>query len=127
MEALVGVNVDVAASTAPATIVKVELELVSPVLLAVRVIEPAVVAVTDRLAMPPEAVALPSPVSTPVPEVLAKVTTVELSLVIRLLLASSMRAVSVREEPEVRLAVDELKLRWSAVAGSIVKVELELV
>ncbi len=50
---------------------------------------------TDFVATPLEAVALPSPVTVPAPPVFAKVTTVELSLVSVLPLASLRVAVSV--------------------------------
>ena len=57
------------------------------------------------VATPPEEVAEPRPLTVPVPLVLLKVTDVELSVVIRLLLASRTSAVMSRVAPEARFVV----------------------
>ncbi len=95
---------------------------VRPVAEAVIVIEPATEPVTAFDATPEAAVAAPRPVTVPTPAVFANVTEVELSLVRTLFAASRTSAVSVRAEPEARLAVELVKVRWSAAPGSIVKV-----
>ncbi len=86
------------------------------------VIVPAVWPVTLLEATPPEAVAAPRPVRVPAPEVLAKVTAVELSPVTRLSAASLTSAVSVRAAPEARLLVPLVIVRWSGAPGTIVNV-----
>jgi len=103
---------------APTVIEKVEVSLVRPLFEAVIVTEPAVWPVTVSDATPEEAVALPSPVTEPAPAVWAKVTTVELSLVTMLLLASSIAAVKVLVEPEATLAVPEVKTSFVADPGT---------
>ncbi len=55
--------------------------------------------------------AAPRPVTVPAPAVLANVTEVELSPVTTLFAASRTSAVSVRAEPEVRLAVELVTVR----------------
>ncbi len=57
----------------------------------------------------------------PAPAVLANVTEVELSLVTTLFAASRTSAVRVRALPEARLAVELVRVRWSAAPGSTVK------
>src|SRR2546426_724572 len=94
---------------APTVTEKVELSPLRPVLETVIVTEPALWPVTVSEATPLEAVAVPSPVSEPAPAVCAKVTTVELSVVIRLSLASSTAAVKVLVAPEATPAVLEVK------------------
>src|SRR5207248_2470421 len=105
-----------------ATIVKVVVPEVSPLADAVIVIEPAVPPVTPSDAMPAAAVALPSPVTDPEPDVFANVTEVELSDVTTLSAASCTSAVRVRDEPDARLAVDEVTTSFVALPGVTVKV-----
>src|SRR6266545_1162420 len=114
-------------SAAPWTIVKVVVPLVSELALAVIVIEPASAPVTVFVAMPAEAVAAPSPVTVPVPAVLAKVTLVVLSPVRRLPAASRTSAVRSRFEPDARFEVALVKVRWSAAPATIVNVVVPLV
>src|SRR5205823_8171379 len=78
------------------------------------VTEMLVLALHVALPISEEAVAVPSPVTEPAPAVWAKVTTVELSLVTTLLLASSTAAVSVLVAAEATLAVREVA---TSVAG----------
>ena len=61
-------------------------------------------------AMPPEAVAVPSPVTVPEPAVFANVTTVVLSPLSRLPAASRIWTVSVRVVPAARSAVELVKV-----------------
>jgi hypothetical protein len=75
---------------------------------AVTVTEPAVAPVTTFCATPPLAVAVPSAVTVPAPLVFAKVTTVALSELIRLSLASRISTVSVFVAPAATLAVLEV-------------------
>jgi hypothetical protein len=96
---------------------------VRPVAVAVIVTEPAAAPVTTFCAIPPLAVALPSPVTVPAPLVFAKVTTVELSELIRLSLASRIATVSVFVAPAATLAVVDVKTSLAAVPGVTVKVE----
>src|SRR5207248_5931730 len=84
-------------------------------------------AVTVSEATPEDAVALPSPVTEPAPAVCEKTTTVELSLVTTLLLASSTAAVNVLVEPEATLAVPEVKASLVAVPGVTVNVDVSVV
>src|SRR5207253_3416288 len=63
------------------------------------------------------AVALWSPVTEPAPAVCEKTTTVELSLVTTLLLASSTAAVNVLVEPEATLAAPDVNTSLVAVPG----------
>ncbi len=109
-------------SAAPGTTVKVVVSEVRPAAEAVIVIEPAVWPVTLFEATPDEAVAAPSPVTVPLPAVLAKLTEVALSPVRTLPAASRTSAVSVRAAPEPRLAVELVIVRWSAAPGVTVKV-----
>ena len=91
----------------PATTVKApRVPVVSPAEVASIVTEPASVPVIVLVATPPEAVALPVPPTVPVPEALAKETTVELSEVTVLPAASWSVAVRTRLEPAERLAVE---------------------
>src|SRR5712692_2028348 len=86
------------------------------------VIGPASAPVRVLEATPPEAVAVPRPVTVPAPLVFANVTTVELSLVTRLPRASRISAVTVRVVPDLRVAVELVKLRWSAEPATTVNV-----
>src|SRR4051794_22151579 len=79
---------------APGVTLNVELAEVSPLALAVIVTDPAVAPVTVFCAIPPVAVAVPSPVTAPLPAVFANVTTVELSEPTRLSFASRISTVS---------------------------------
>jgi hypothetical protein len=88
---------------------------------AVIVTGPAVAPVTVLVATPPEAVAVPSPVTEPAPDVCPKVTTVELSDVSRLLLASRTSAVSVFVAPESTDAVEDVKTTLLAAPGVTLK------
>src|SRR5205823_3354041 len=114
-------------SVGPTVTEKLEVSLVRPVLEAVIVTAPTVWPVTVSEATPPEAVALPRPVTDPAPADLAKPTTVELSPVSRLPLASRTSAVSVFVEPEATLAVSLVKVRWSAGPAVTEKLEVSLV
>src|SRR5207248_2375806 len=98
----------------PATIVKVVVPEVSPLADAVIVIEPAVPPVTPSDAMPAAAVALPSPVTDPEPDVFANVTEVELSELTTSSRAPRISAVSVRDAPDVRSAVDDVTTSFAA-------------
>src|SRR5712691_357405 len=89
---------------------------------AVIVIGPASAPVTVLLATPPAAVALPRPLTVPVPLVFVKLTEVVLSLLSRLPAASRTSTVSVRPAPAARLVVELVKVRWSAAPATIVKV-----
>jgi hypothetical protein len=104
-----------------ATTVKVVVTDVSPVADAVSVIEPAAVPVTVSLAMPALAVGLPSPLTVPVPPVLANVTTVALSVVTTFWFASRISAVMARVPPELRFAVEEVIARCVAAPGVMLK------
>jgi hypothetical protein len=75
---------------------------------AVIVTGPAVAPETVFDATPPEAVAVPSPVTEPAPDVCAKVTTVELSLVTRLLPASRTAIVNDFVAPDATPVVDDV-------------------
>ena len=90
--------------------------------LAVIVIEPARAPVMLADAIPPDATAVPRPVTVPAPLVFANVTTVVLSPLTRLPAPSRSSAVSVREEPEARPAVELVKARWAGAPGPIVNV-----
>ena len=92
-------------SAGPRVTAKVEVSLVRPDLEAVIVSEPAACPVTVSEATPLLAVAEPRPVAVPAPAVLAKPTTVVLSPVSRLPLASRTSTVSVFVEPEATLDV----------------------
>ena len=96
--------------------------MVSELAVAVIVIEPASTPVTACAATPPDAVAVPSPVTLPVPPVFANVTVVVLSLVTRLPPASWTSAVTVRVVPDLRLAVELVNVRWSAEPATTVNV-----
>ncbi len=113
----------------PGVTEKVEVSVVRPppCLAAWIVTEPAVWPVTVSEATPLDAVAVLSPVTAPAPAVCAKTTTVELSVVTTLLLASSTAAVRVLVEPEATLAVLEVKTSFAAVPAVTEKVELSLV
>ena len=106
---------------------KVDVSLVRPVLEAVIVSAPAVWPVTVREATPELAVAVPRPVTVPVPAVLAKVTTVVLSPVSRLPFASRISAVSDLVEPDATLVALLVKVRWSAAPTVTEKLEVSLV
>src|SRR5712691_2631346 len=89
---------------------------------AVIVIGPASAPVTVLVAIPADAVAVPSPPTLPVPLVFVKLTEVVLSLLSRLPAASRTSTVSVRPAPAARLVVELVKVRWSAAPATIVKV-----
>src|SRR5258706_14360895 len=82
------------------------------------VIDPASCPVTVLVAIPLEAVALPNPVTVPVPAVLAKVTEVLLSVVTTFWFASRTSTVSARVAPDVRLVVADVKDRKSVAQGT---------
>jgi hypothetical protein len=84
---------------------------------AVIVTEPAVAPVTVFDAMPALAVAVPSPVTEPVPEVCPKVTTVELSEVSRLLFASRTSTVNDFVAPDATELVEDVKTSLLAAPG----------
>jgi hypothetical protein len=90
---------------------------VSPDADAVIVTAPAVAPVTVFDAMPALAVAVPSPVTEPAPAVCPKLTTVELSDVSRLLLASRTSTVSDFVAPDATAAVEEVKTTLLAAPG----------
>ena len=73
------------------------------------------------VATPPEAVALPVPLTVPAPEALANATTVELSEVTVLPAASRIVAVSTRVVPEVRSAVEPVRAMSAAAPWTTVK------
>jgi hypothetical protein len=75
---------------------------------AVIVTEPARAPVTVFDATPPEAVAVPSPVTEPAPDVCPKVTIVELSDASRLLLASRTSTVNDFVAPDTTELVDDV-------------------
>ena len=87
---------------------------VRPAAVASIVTEPASVPVIVFVATPPDAVALPVPLTEPVPDALAKATTVELSEVTVLPAASWIVAVRTRLAPEARLAVEPVRAIWAA-------------
>ena len=102
-------------AAAPWTTVKApRVPVVSPVAVASIVTDPTRAPVTVFEATPAEAVALPVPVTAPVPDCLAKATTVELSEVTVLPAASCRVAVRTRVAPEVRLAVEPVSEIWVA-------------
>src|SRR5712692_966447 len=109
-------------SAAPATTVNVVESEVSELAVAVIVIEPASPLVTVCDATPPDAVAVPSPVMVPAPPVFANVTAVVLSPATRLPPASRTSAVTVRVVPDLTLAVELVKVRWSAEPATTVNV-----
>ena len=78
---------------------------------AVIVIEPARTPATLFEAKPPEAVAVPRPLTVPEPLVLANVTEVVLSLVTRLPPASRISTVSVLDVRDSRFVVELVKVR----------------
>src|SRR5207253_1245268 len=84
---------------APTVTLNVVVSEVTDAALAVIVIAPARAPVTLVDATPPDATAVPRPLSVPAPLVFANVTTVALSPLTRLPAASRSSAVSVREEP----------------------------
>ena len=98
-------------SAAPAITVKVVESDVSELAVAVIVIEPASPLVTVCEATPPDAVAVPSPVTVPAPPVFANVTAVVLSPVSRLPAASSTSTPSVHPLPEAAWATELVKER----------------
>ena len=83
--------------------------------------EPARAPVIVLEATPATAVSLPVPVTVPVPEALANVTTVVLSEVTVLPAASWIVAVSTRVAPEVRLVVAPVSAIWVAAPWTTVK------
>src|SRR6266540_351376 len=119
--------VNVRWSAGPTTTVNVVESPVRPPAVAPIVIEPASAPVTVFVAMPAEAVAEPSPVTVPMPAVLAKVTLVVLSPVRRLPAASRTSTVRSRVEPDARFEVALVKVRWSAAPATIVNVVVPLV
>ena len=88
--------------------------VVSPVAVASIVTEPTRAPVTVFVATPAAAVALPVPLTVPVPDALPKATTVELSEVATLPAASLIVAVRTRVAPEVRLAVEPVRTMSAA-------------
>jgi hypothetical protein len=80
----------------------------------VTVTEPAVAPVTVFDAIPPEAVAVPRPVTDPVPDVRANVTSVELSDVTRLLPASRTSTVSDFVAPDDTELVEDVNTSFVA-------------
>src|SRR5207302_1833934 len=113
----------------PGVTVNVDVSVVRPppCFAACTVTEPAVCPVTVSEATPAEAVASAGPLAEPAPAACEKTTTVELSQVTTLLLASSTAAVSVLVDPEATLAVPEVKASFVAVPGVTVNVELSVV
>jgi hypothetical protein len=87
---------------------------IRPVAVAVIVTGPAVAPVTVFDAIPPEAVAVPSPVTVPAPDDWPNVTTVELSVVTRLSLASRTWTVSVLVAPDASDVVDDVSTSFVA-------------
>jgi hypothetical protein len=73
------------------------------------VTEPASAPVTVFVATPLDAIAVPKPVTTPVPAVFANVTDVELSLVTVFPAASLIVAVNPRVDPDTKSTVDPVK------------------
>jgi hypothetical protein len=118
------VEVKASFAAVPGVTVKVEASEVRPVAVAVMVTEPAVAPVTTFCAIPPLAVAVPSPVTVPLPLVFANVTTVELSELTRLSFASRIAIVSVLVAPEATLAVVEVKASFVAAPGVTVNVDV---
>ena len=92
-----------------------------PVAVASIVTVPVRAPVIVLVAMPPEAVALPVPLTVPAPDACAKVITVELSEVTVLPAASSTVAVRTRVVPEVRFAVEPVSAIWVATPGTTLK------
>ena len=76
---------------------------------------------TVLVAMPPEAVALPVPLTVPAPAVLAKAMTVVLSEVTVLPAASAIVAVRTRVAPDVRSAVEPVRTMSAAGPWTTVK------
>ena len=96
-------------AAAPWTTVKApRVPVVSPAAVASIVTEPTRAPVIVFVATPATAVAVPVPVTVPAPDCLAKVTTVELSLLTVLPAASWIVAVSTRVAPDMRLVVAPL-------------------
>ena len=85
------------------------------------VTEPASAPVIVLVATPLAAVALPVPLTVPVPDCLLKVMTVVLSAVTVLPVASWIVAVRTRVAPEVRLAVEPVSAIWVAAPWTTVK------
>ncbi len=103
--------VNVRWSAAPATTAKVVESAVSELAVAVIVTGPASAPVMVCDAMPPDAVAVPSPVTVPAPLVFARVTEVALSPLSRLPAASRIATVRVRVCPEARSLIELVKVR----------------
>jgi hypothetical protein len=99
---------------APGVTVNTLVAEVRPIAEAVIVTEPPATPVTVFCAMPPLAVAVPSPLTEPLPDVCAKSTAVELSVVTRLSLASRTSTVSVFVAPDATDAVDDAKTTFVA-------------
>ena len=91
--------------------------VVSPAAVASIVTVPARAPVIVLVAMPPVAVALPVPLTSPGPEALAKATTVVLSEVTVFPAESWIVAVKTRVAPEVRFAVEPVSAIWVAAPG----------
>ena len=98
-------SVRVICAAAPWTIVKPSVPSVRAPLLASTTIAPTSAPVTVLVATPATAVSVPSPVTVPAPESLAKATTLVLSEVTVLPAASWIVAVRARVAPELRSAV----------------------
>src|SRR5207248_3057208 len=114
--------------SAPPTVTEnVDVSLVRPDLEAVIVSEPAACTVTVSEATPLLAGAEPRPVAVPAPAVLAKPTTVVLSALSRLPLASRISTMRVFVDGEAGLAVLLVNVRWSAGPTVTENVEVSLV
>ena len=95
--------------------------VVSPAAVASIVTVPASVPVIVLVATPAEAVALPVPLTEPVPEAFANETTVELSEVTVLPAASCRVAVRTRFAPAARSAVEPVSAIWDAAPWTTLK------
>ena len=95
--------------------------MVRPAAVASIVTVPASAPVIVLVATPPEAVALPVPLTVPVPDALANAITVVLSEVTVFPAASLTVAVSTRVVPEARSAVDPLRTMSAAAPWTTVK------
>ena len=109
-------------SAVPATTTNVVEPELSNVADALIVIEPASAPVTVCEAIPPDAVALPRPVTVPAPSVFANATTVVLSPVSRLPATSRISTVSARDDPDTRFVVELVNVRRSAAPGTTLNV-----
>ena len=80
--------------------------------------------VASLAAMPPEAVAVATPLRVPAPFVFANVTEVVLSLVTGLPPASRISTVSGRDVPDARFADELVNVRWSGAPATTLNVVL---